>query len=261
MATPQGAFVWYELMTSDPDAAAAFYAKVVGWTAADSGMPGMKYTLVNAGPDQIGGIMAIPDEAKAMGAQPGWEGYIAVADVDAAAARITAAGGATHHPPDDIPGIGRFAVMADPQGATFMIFRGAPGDEPPPAAPDAPGHVGWHELNAGDGASAFDFYAAQFGWIKHDAMDMGPAGVYQLFGLAGSESKNSIGGMMTKMPETPRPHWLYYFNVDAIDAAVGRIASAGGKVVNGPMEVPGGSWIVNAVDPQGAMFALVAPKR
>jgi uncharacterized protein len=260
MATPQGAFVWYELMTSDPDAAAAFYTKVIGWTAADSGMPGMKYILVNAGPAQVGGVMAIPDGAKAMGAQPGWEGYIAVADVDAAAARITDAGGKTYKAPEDIPGVGRFAVMADPQGATFMIFRGAPGDEPPPAAPNAPGHVGWHELNAADGASAFDFYAGQFGWEKHEAMDMGPAGVYQLFGVAGSGNA-SMGGMMTKMPEVPRPHWLYYFNVDAIDAAVERIGAAGGKVVNGPMEVPGGSWIVNAVDPQGAMFALVAPKR
>lgn len=260
MSTPTGAFVWYELMTSDPDAAAAFYAKVVGWTAADSGMPGMKYTLVNAGPDQIGGIMAIPEAAASAGAQPAWEGYIAVADVDAAAARITAAGGKMHHPPDDIPGIGRFAVMADPHGATFTVFRGGPGDEAPPSAPQAPGHVGWHELNAGDGPAAFDFYSGQFGWEKHEAMDMGPAGTYQLFGLAGSGNA-SMGGMMTKMPEMPRAQWLYYFNVEAIDAAVERLNAGGGKVVNGPMEVPGGSWIVNAVDPQGALFALVAPKR
>jgi predicted enzyme related to lactoylglutathione lyase len=261
MATPQGAFVWYELMTSDPDAAAAFYTQVVGWTAADSGMPGMKYILVNAGPAQVGGIMTIPDGAKAMGAGPAWDGYIAVADVDAAAARAVAAGAKVYKAPEDIPGVGRFAVMGDPHGASFMLFRGAPGDEPPAAAPGAIGHVGWHELQAGDGVAAFDFYAGQFGWEKHEAMDMGPAGVYQMFGVAGSENNVSMGGMMTKMPETPRPHWLYYFNVEAIDAAVARIDAAGGKVVNGPMEVPGGSWIVNAVDPQGAMFALVAPKR
>ncbi|HRI18862.1 MAG TPA: VOC family protein [Burkholderiaceae bacterium] len=262
MATPQGSFVWYELMTTDPDAAAAFYAKVVGWNVADAGMPGMKYTLVKAGADSVGGIMALPDSAKAMGAGPAWDGYIAVADVDAAAARAAAAGASIYKAPEDIPGVGRFAVLGDPHGASFMLFRGTPGDEPPPAAgPDAPGHVGWHELHAGDGVAAFDFYAAQFGWEKRDAMDMGPAGVYQLFGLAGSDKQSAIGGMMTKMAQTPRPHWLYYFIVDAIDAAVGRIDAAGGKVVNGPMEVPGGSWIVNAVDPQGAMFALVAPKR
>ena len=128
-------------------------------------------------------------------------------------------GGKTYRPPQDIPGVGRFAVMADPHGATFMLFRGATGDAPPAAAPGTPGHVGWHELHAGDGAAAFAFYAGQFGWEKHEAMDMGPVGRYQMFGLAGSGNV-SMGGMMTKMPETPRPHWLYYFNVEAIDAAV-----------------------------------------
>ena len=261
MTTPEGAFVWYELMTSDPAAATAFYTQVIGWSAADSAMPGMSYTLVSAGPAQVGGIMAIPDEARAMGAVPAWEGYIAVADVDAAAARIAAAGGQIHRPPDDIPGIGRFAVMADPHGASFTLFRGTPGDAPPPAAaPGTPGHVGWHELLAGDGPAAFAFYASQFGWEKHEAMDMGPMGVYQMFGVAGSGSV-SMGGMMTKTPETPHPHWLYYVNVEAIDAAAERVTAAGGKVVNGPMEVPGGSWIVNGIDPQGALFALVAPKR
>lgn len=261
MATAQGSFVWYELMTTDPDAAAAFYTKVVGWTAADAKMPGMKYILLNAGPAQVGGVMEIPEAPRKMGAKPAWEGYIAVADVDAAAARIVAAGGKQYKAPEDIPEVGRFAVMADPQGASFMLFCGRPGDEPPPAAPEAAGHVGWHELHAGDGAKAFDFYAAQFGWEKREAMDMGPAGVYQLFGVAGSAKDASIGGMMTKMPETPRPHWLYYVNVDAIDAAAERIKAGGGQVVNGPMEVPGGQWIVNALDPQGALFALVAPKR
>jgi uncharacterized protein len=260
MATPQGAFVWYELMTSDPAAATAFYSRVVGWTAADSGMPGMSYTLVSAGPAPVGGIMAIPEEARAMGAVSAWEGYLAVADVDAAAARIAAAGGRICHPPQDIPGVGRFAAMADPQGASFMIFRGTPGDEPPATVPGTPGHVGWHELHAGDGAAAFDFYASQFGWEKHEAMDMGAMGIYQLIGVAGSGNA-SMGGMMTKMPDTPRPHWLYYINVEAIDAAVDRVKGAGGTVVHGPQEVPGGSWIVNAIDPQGALFALVAPKR
>ena len=261
MATPQGAFVWYELMTSDRAAATAFYTQVVDWTAADSGMPGMQYTLVSAGAAQVGGIMAIPEEAREMGAVPGWVGYIAVADVEAAVARITAAGGKNHRPPQDIPGIGRFAVVADPHGAGFIVFRGAPGDEAPPAAPPGtPGHVGWHELHAGNGPAAFDFYAGQFGWEKHEGMDMGPMGVYQMFGPAGSDGA-SIGGIMTKTAETPHPHWLYYVNVEAIDAAAARVASAGGRVVNGPMEVPGGSWIINGIDPQGALFALVAPKR
>jgi predicted enzyme related to lactoylglutathione lyase len=67
--------------------------------------------------------------------------------------------------------------------------------------------------------------------------------------------------MMTKMPEAPRPFWLYYFNVDAIDAATTRVTDAGGKIINGPMAVPGDQWIVHGLDPQGAMFGLLAAKR
>ena len=134
MTTPQGSFVWYELMTSDPSAATAFYTRVLGWSAADSGMPG--YTLVSAGPAQVAGIMALPEAARAMGAKPGWVGYIAVPNVDAAAASVAAAGGAIHHAPEDIPGIGRFAAMADPHGASFALFCGMPGEEAPLHLPE-----------------------------------------------------------------------------------------------------------------------------
>lgn len=126
------AFVWYELMTSDPAAATAFYEQVLAMSGADAGMPNLAYTIVSAGGSPVGGIMAIPDEARQMGARPGWLGYIGVADVDAAAARIAAAGGAIHHPAQDIAGVGRFAVVADPHGAAFMLFKGS-SDEAPPA--------------------------------------------------------------------------------------------------------------------------------
>jgi hypothetical protein len=112
-------------------------------------------------------------------------------------------------------------------------------------------------LQAGDGAGAFAFYSGLFGWTKGEAMDMGPQGVYQLFCTGG----DPVGGMMTKMPEVPQPFWLYYINVAALDAAVAKVTEGGGKVIMGPMEVPGGSWIVNCTDPQGAYFALVAPTR
>ena len=121
----------------------------------------------------------------------------------------------------------------------------------------APGHVGWRELHAGDGPSAFDFYSGLFGWTKEEAMDMGAMGIYQTFKTAGEQG----GGMMTKMPQSPRPFWLYYFNVDAIDAASTRTKDAGGQIINGPMQVPGERWIVQGLDPQGAMFALLAGGR
>jgi uncharacterized protein len=255
MSNPYGQFVWYELMTTDPKAATAFYESVVGWKGQDAGMP-EPYTLLMAGANHIGGLMGLPAEAAAHGAQPAWLGYVSVADVDAAVQQLQAHGGALHRPAADIPGVGRFAVVADPQGAVFILFKDA-GGTPPPALPQGtPGTVGWHELMAGDGTTAFDFYAKQFGWTKTTGMDMGPMGIYQLFAAGGPD----IGGLMTKMPEQPVPAWLFYFYVDSIAAAVQRVNQAGGQVINGPMEVPGGEWIINGIDPQGAMFSLVGPK-
>ena len=155
------------------DAAEAFYRAVVGWEARDSGQQAMRYTLFSAGDTPVAGLMTIPPNAAAAGMRPGWVGYIGVDDVDAAAARLTEAGGRIHRAPDDIPGVGRFAVVADPQGAAFMLFR--PSGQMPAAevAPGTPGHVGWHELYAADWESAFAFYAGQFGWTKATSVDMG----------------------------------------------------------------------------------------
>lgn len=250
-------FVWYELMTTDPAGATAFYSSVVGWKVVDSGMPGpMPYNLLMVGEHHIAGLMGMPPDVPA-GVPSFWSGYVGVPDVDAGAQRYQAAGGQICRAPEDIPNVGRFAVVADPQGATLCLFKGSTDETPPSPAPGTPGTVGWHELMAADGATAFPFYAEQFGWTKADAIDMGPMGTYQLF-CAGAEP---VGGMMTKPPEMPVAAWAYYFNVEAIDAAVERVKAGGGQVINGPMEVPGGSWIINGIDPQGAMFSLVAPKR
>jgi predicted enzyme related to lactoylglutathione lyase len=176
-----GNFCWYELMTTDPVAAAAFYTNVVGWRAEDSGLPGMDYTIVRMDETGIGGIMAVPDEAAKAGARPCWLGYISVDDVDAMAARITAAGGSVKRAAADIAQVGRFAVVADPQGAVFIVFKANATTEPAPVAPGTPGHGGWHELHADDWEKVFPFYGELFGWAKSNAMDMGPMGVYQLF--------------------------------------------------------------------------------
>jgi predicted enzyme related to lactoylglutathione lyase len=255
MTKPTG-FCWYELMTTDMEAAERFYRAVVGWQARDAGQPGMRYRLFTVGDVPAAGLMAVPDEAAAAGARPAWVGYVAVENADEAAARLTEAGGKLHRPSQDIPGIGRFAVVADPQGAMFMLFQPGAGEPPPPFARGTPGSTGWHELLAADWESAFAFYAGQFGWTKATAFDMGPMGTYQLFAAGGEP----IGGMMNKPAEVPVPAWLYYFNVADIDAAAARTASEGGKVLMGPMEVPGGSWIIQGMDPQGAMFALVGPR-
>jgi predicted enzyme related to lactoylglutathione lyase len=244
-------------MTTDVKAAEKFYTSVVGWTAKDAGMSGPPYVLFSAGSTMVAGLMSIPDDARAMGVPPCWTGYIAVDDVDAYAARVRTAGGAIRREPSDIPGVGRFAVVADPDGAAFILFKRSSDQEPAPIPPGAQGHVGWHELYAGNLDTAWKFYSGLFGWTKGDTMDMGPMGTYQLFATGGQP----VGGMMNKPPQLPMAFWTYYFNVDAVDAAVERVKAGGGKIANGPMEVPGGSWIVQCTDPQGAFFAMAAPKR
>jgi predicted enzyme related to lactoylglutathione lyase len=254
MSDDHGRFIWYELITTDREAAKRFYGEVVGWTYDDMTSGDMTYSVAQADGNGVGGIMLIPPEAKAMGAPPHWSGYVCVDDCDAAADKIKSLGGSVIRPPSDIPGIGRFAVVADPHGAVFEIMKPAPMETQRPNPPQGTeGHASWHELYAGELEPAFAFYAEMFGWKKDEAMDMGPMGTYQLF----SNQDGQIGGMMKKPEQVPRPSWLYYFQVGDIDAAVGRVTQAGGQVVNGPMEVPGGAWIIQGVDPLGAMFALV----
>ena len=250
-------FFWHELMTSDVKAAEKFYSAVVGWKAIDSGAPGQQYTLFNVGDRGIAGMLAItPDMAK-HGARPGWLGYIAADDVDQAVARLKQEGGKVHIEPQDVPGIIRFAMVADPQGAVFYIAKGLLPNPPPPLDNSMPGTVGWNELMASDGQAAFAFYSKMFGWTKGETHDMGPMGIYQLFAAGGQ----AIGGMMTKPAALPVPFWGFYFNVPAIDAGTERIKASGGTILNGPMQVPGGQWVVQAMDPQGAAFNLVASQR
>jgi uncharacterized protein len=247
-------FVWYDVMTTDMPAAQKFYTGLTGWTAKDSGMDD-PYVLFSKGATMIGGLMPIPDDARKAGVPPAWMGYIGVADVDAMAKKVVAAGGAIHKPPQDIPGIGRFAVCGDPHGAGFIIFKSHTTDAPAPIPAGTPGHMGWHELFAGDLEQAFKFYAKLFGWKKDTAVET-PMGPYQLFSAGGP----AIGGMMTKPPQVPVPHWLYYINVAAVNASIAKINKAGGQVLMGPHQVPGGSHIAQCRDPQGAHFAIVGPK-
>jgi len=252
MFTPKGKFGWYELMTSDTQAAGKFYSDVVGWTTQEMpGGDGPPYTTFNIGNVGMAGMLNIPGHTA-------WIGYISVEDVDAHIEKIVEAGGKLWRPATDIPGMLRFAVMSDPQGAAIVVFTPNPNMPSPqrPAAP-APGTIGWHELYTTDLDGGFDFYSKLFGWTKLSDMDMGPMGLYRLFD-EGDHKEMGSGGMMNKAPQIPVSCWTFYFSVDSIKAAVNRVESGGGKVINGPMQVPGGGWIIQGQDPQGAMFSLVS---
>jgi uncharacterized protein len=252
-------FVWYELLTTDAKAAETFYRGVVGWGAETQpgGIPGQSYTLLKVGETAVAGLLDMPPAFFSGGAKAGWAGYIGVDDVDAFTARVQGAGGKVHRAPEDIPGIGRFSVVADPQGSPFVLFQPKPVVQRTELAAGTPGGFNWRELHAVKWETAWEFYSGLFGWTKDVAVEMGPMGTYQTFRAGGEVA---IGGMMTAVDQTNRPGWLYYINVEEIEAAAARVKQFGGKVTQEPHEVPGGSWIVQGFDPQGAFFCLVGPK-
>lgn len=252
---PHGSFVWYELLTADPDAAAAFYGEVLGWTAASADQPGVDYRLFSANGTPVAGHMKLPDAAEEAGMRSGWLGYIGVGDVDASVDEIVAAGGRVHMAAMDMPGVGRMALVADPQGVPFYVMRGA--SEEPSGSFDArkAGHCSWNELSTPDQAGALEFYTRQFGWRAGDVMPMGEMGGYQFI----HHGEAMIGAMMTNPPGNP-PGWKFAFGVGDIEEAAARIAAAGGTVQHGPIEVPGGDRVVMASDPQGVRFIAVGPR-
>lgn len=251
----RGRFAWYELMTTDVAAAAAFYTEVIGWDARDASAPGTPYTLLGIGDRAVGALMSLPPGAREAGATPRWVGYVGVDDVDAAATRVARLGGIVHVPPMDVADVSRIAIVADPQMATFGLITWLGEDARPAAAGHALGCAGWHELLAADAQTAFAFYAELLGWRKAETgVDKG--GAYQLFSAAGQ----TIGGMFSKPAMVPMPFWLYYFNVGDVDAAATRAKSAGGEILEGPLDVIGGAWVVRCMDPQGAMFAMLGQR-
>ena len=241
-----GRFVWHELLTNDTAGAAAFYPKVVPWRTAPSSMPG--YTIWMAGQNQIGGLMALPAEAGST--PPHWLVYVGTPNVDSTCSQAQGLGARIVKPPADIPNVGRFAVLSDPQGATFALFT--PGGGPPPGSQPAQGGFSWHELATTDVAGALRFYGQLFGWSKGPGHDMGAMGTYQLFQHGGTQ----VGGMCNVQGPSTAPSWLSYVHVADSSRAVAAAKSAGGRLLHGPMEVPGGSWIAMMMDPQGGAFAV-----
>lgn len=259
MTHAQGRPCWFELTTSKGDlaAAGAFYADVMGWNIQDSGMEDFTYHLGRSDGDMVAGLMEMPDDVAQM--PPFWMIYFAVDDADRSAEAIRAAGGRLHREPADIPGTGRFAIAADPQGAAFGILAPqsmADGSDGGRAFDQSKsGHGNWTELMSTDPQAALTFYSDLLGWQKSTSVDMGEMGIYQLFGHDGQD----IGGMMG-LGNAPFSVWLPYFGANGVTEAMARIQAGGGAIIHGPHEVPGGAFIAIARDPQGAHFAVVGPK-
>lgn len=254
-STLLGRPLWYELTTSDMKAAEAFYTTVVGWKTSPSEGAGQPYSMFTRGGDvAIGGVITTPSGVKA---PPFWAMYVGVPKLEDAAARIKTLGGRECTEVITVPSVGRMQMMADPQGAVFYIYEPASEDQRPEGAPEV-GDASWRELMTTDAPAAMKFYEAVFGWQPTQTMDMGPAGTYQIF----NRPHGMIGGMMNRPPAMANvpPNWQLYFRVPDVHAAAERVKANGGRIVNGPLELPDGDWVANAIDPQGAAFGLHAKK-
>ncbi|MEA3081720.1 MAG: uncharacterized protein QOD54_1388 [Sphingomonadales bacterium] len=260
---PRGDFIWYELLTTDIAGAKSFYDKVVGWNIESQSQFPNDYRMIGRSDGKFaGGAMQLNEEMKQHGARPTWLAYIHVPDVDAQVAAIEGDGGKVMMPPFDIPGVGRVAMVTDPSGAPFYVMKPLPRADDPNAKSDVfsvdqPQHVRWNELSTADQDSAIDFYRRQFGWGQEGEMDMGEMGQYRFIQVNGVNA----GAIMRKPPQLPVSIWTFYIGVDDIDRASEAVRAGGGQILHGPMEIPGGEYSLNGMDPQGASFGLVGPRK
>ena len=255
MPNPEGTPIWYELVTADPDASKTFYDHVISWTVEPQPSGEMDYRMITtSGGDNVGGVMRLTPEMQAGGAKPTWLFYIGVDDVDASFAKVKANGGSELMAPFDIPGVGRLAFVFDPQGNPFYIMRGASQENSTAWDRMGMGKCNWNELNTRDQAAANTFYADTFGWTYPDKMEMPGMGDYVFIDAAGQ----TIGATMTVQPGDT-PGWRFYFRTPDIEDTAKKVGDAGGTVLAGPMEVPGGDRIIIATDPHGTPFGAVGP--
>ncbi len=258
MANTQGDFIWYELMSSAPEEARAFYKAVAGLEIPEKGeeMNGVDYRMISSPKALMGGMLALTDEMTCSGARPGWLGYIGVDDVDGSVAALKKAGGSVLTPAKDLEGVGRIAMVADPQGAPFYLMRGFSDEVSTAYQSMEPGHVAWNELSTRDAKAAIDLYTGLLGWTTGEVMPMGEMGDYQMIEQGGT----AIGAIMPLPGNQEHPYWQFYIAVPDIEAAATAVTEAGGTVTQNVTEVPGGVFVIEGKDTEGATFALVGPK-
>lgn len=251
MSDYRGRFLWYELMTSDVEAAKGFYPGITGWSTAPWETGDQPYTMWMNGEMPVGGLMELPEDAVRAGARPHWLTYIGAPDLDATVGRAQELGAQILVPTMEVPEVGRMTILTDPQGAVFAAYQ-PQGDAPEEIEPH-PGCFSWHELATSDREAAWAFYSELFGWETTEEMDMGDAGIYHMYSRPGGAA---LGGIFNRTAEMPVSAWTLYTMVPDAAEAAAAVSSAGGQVIMGPMEVPGGDQIAYCFDPQGAAFAV-----
>jgi len=237
--TKVGTFIWHENHSTDVEKSKSFYTGLLGWQTET--WPGeMEYTIIKVGDKGHGGFMAAQE------APSRWLGHVLVEDTDEAARRAEAAGGSVLSGPEDIPEVGRFALISDPQGAIVSAF-----------APQGDGELTegvfvWDELHTSDPAAAKSFYGEVFGWTARD-QDMGGM-TYTIFQSPGG---TDVGGCMKLMEGMPAPpHWLVYIGTDDVDASTARAKELGATVHIEPADIPSVGRFSVLQDPTGAVFGL-----
>ncbi len=244
-----GKFVWFELVSADAKKAQEFYGEIFGWKVQGFPMGGQTYEMILAGDEMLGGYAKPKSDRQ----PPHWISYVSVDDVDAAAKAAAANGGKVVEAPSDIPGVGRTARIADPQGAEICPFKNSDGD--PPDAMASHGRFFWNELHTADPEKALAFYAKVVGF-SHRSMDMGPGGTYHIVAKGGVDR----GGMTSHLPPGAAPHWLPYVFVDDPDATVERAKKLGAVIQVSPADIPGVGRFAVLADPTGAVLAVMKPK-
>lgn len=247
-ASNVGRFCWHELHTNDRAKALAFYKQLMGWETKDVAMgPGEPYGLCLMNGKDFAGVTKSMAPAHV---PPHWLPYIAVDDVDASAKKATELGGKIVSAPMDIPNVGRFAVLADPQRAVFAIHMHF---SPYPEEPERPpvGAFCWEELMTSDPEAAAQFYSKLFGYTVEN-VDMGPMGIYRIL----KRGDRQTAGVMKRMQENVHPHWMSYLHVKNVDESTKNAQELGAKLCAGPMDIPNVGRFSAIDDPTGAGIAL-----
>jgi len=233
-----GTFSWAELVTSDADAAKAFYTSLFGWSYDDRPAgPDMIYSMAERDGKTVAALYGSGEQP------PHWNCYVTVASADETAAKVADLGGTVLAEPFDVMTSGRMAVLSDPTGATVSVWQA--GDHPGATLVNGPGLLSWNDLVTSDPAAASAFYEGLFGWSTQDV-----GGGYRVI-LNGERSN---GGMVQQ--DGPAA-WLPYFGHASVEDAVAQIQELGGQLFNGPVQVPAGRFAVVS-DPQGAVFAVLS---